>query len=505
MMDSAGHRLGVLEVYLPYAPIDADVTSGLRGLYRDLGIGLGLLYMILFAISASVGRRLRRESLRNAYLAAHDTLTDLPNRTVFFSRMTEAVEEWSRTGSEAAVAILDLDRFKDVNDTLGHVNGDLLLVELGNRLQAHMKTGDTVARLGGDEFGIIIRNARRIDDVLEEIREVVDRETLVLGLPVRIEASIGYATIPEHGTDVHELLQHADIAMYFAKRQRTGVVRYDGTKDHYSAERLSLVGELAHAITDGQLRLEYQPKARLSDGKIESVEALVRWRHPQRGLVHPDEFIPLAEQTDLIFRLTEWVVDTALTDMKNRLPDDLAVAVNVSARSLAKSTFSDTCLAALRRYEVPPSRLIVEVTETALIMDPSRAADMLAGLTSGGVRVSLDDFGSGQTSLGYLSELPLYELKIDRSFVADMLVNKAHHSIVRSIVDLGHELSFKVIAEGVESEAVLEGLARAGCDSVQGYYISRPMELDDVCAWLETRDAAARGGRGTRGTVPSLS
>ena|SRR5665213_318850 len=185
MMDSAGHRLGVLEVYLPYAPIDADVTSGLRGLYRDLGIGLGLLYMILFAISASVGRRLRRESLRNAYLAAHDTLTDLPNRTVFFSRMTEAVEEWSRTGSEAAVAILDLDRFKDVNDTLGHVNGDLLLVELGNRLQAHMKTGDTVARLGGDEFGIIIRNARRIDDVLEEIREVVDRETLVLGLPIR--------------------------------------------------------------------------------------------------------------------------------------------------------------------------------------------------------------------------------------------------------------------------------------------------------------------------------
>jgi diguanylate cyclase (GGDEF)-like protein len=479
-------RVGVLELYLPYAPISRDVTAGLRGLYLDLAVGLGLLYLALFAITVSVSRGLRREVSYNAFLAEHDTLTELPNRTLFLRRATSAVHAAARREEPVAIAIVDLDRFKDVNDTLGHHNGDRLLTELARRLAAHMRPGDTVARLGGDEFGLVLRDVADAESALERLREVIDREVELSGLPLSVQASVGYAIAPDDGTDVDDLLQRADVAMYIAKAQHAGATRYDSSLDHYDAASLSRVSQLRRAIDEGQLVLHYQPQSTLVDHSVRAVEALVRWQHPTDGLLYPGSFLPLAEQTDVIEKLTRWVLRTALAEIRELDPadDGLCVAVNVSARSIGRKAFADDVMLILDDLEMPPGRLIVEVTETALLADPERAAAVLARLADAGVRISLDDFGQGQTSLGYLSALPLHELKIDRSFIADMLDNAAHAAIVRSIIDLGHNLSLRVVGEGVETEDVLARLDASGCDVAQGFLLARPMPLADVAGWL---------------------
>jgi diguanylate cyclase (GGDEF)-like protein len=480
------HRVGVFEVYLPYAPIQSDVDAGLDSLYRNLVIGLGLLYLVLFGISFSVGRRLRRQVKLNAYSAEHDALTDLPNRTLFHRRVEAELKRGARRGQPTAVAIIDLDRFKEVNDTLGHHNGDRLLAALSTRMAAHLRGLDALARLGGDEFGILLANVAEPEEILSRLREVIEHEISVGGLPLSVEASIGYVVAPEHGTDVDELLQLADVAMYVAKAKHLGVVRYDETQNHYDASNLALMGEVRHAIESDQLVLHYQPKARIADGKIEAVEALVRWEHPTYGLLYPDTFIPLVEQTDLIDKLTEWVVRRALDDLRTFGPasDDLTVAVNVSARNLSRVGFAAKIVDALDEYGVAATRLSVEVTETALMTDPGRAAVMLGELDRAGVRLSIDDFGCGQTSLGYLSSLPITELKIDRSFIADMLDHHAHAAIVHSIVELGHNLGFEVVGEGVETVDVLAALAATGCDVAQGYLFARPMPAADLASWL---------------------
>jgi diguanylate cyclase len=479
-------RVGVLELYLPYAPISADVTAGLHTLYRNLAIGLAALYLALFAISVSVSRHLRRQVKLNAYLAEHDPLTDLPNRTLFHRRVEAELVRGKLKRQPTTIAIIDLDRFKEVNDTLGHHNGDRLLAALSQRLAEHLRGLDAVARLGGDEFGIVISGIIDPDDFLRRIRDVIEYEVNISGLPLSVEASIGYVVAPTDGNDVDELLQMADVAMYEAKRQHSGVVRYEKTQNHYDASNLALVAELRHAIEADQLVLHYQPKARLYDHRVEAVEALVRWQHPEYGLLYPDRFVPLAEQTDLIDKLTEWVVATALKDLISFGPanDHLTVAVNISARNLGRPAFASQILAALEKAGVPPRRLIVEVTETALMSDPSRATAVLGELSAAGVRVSLDDFGQGQTSLGYLSTLPIYELKIDKMFVTDMTDNPAHAAIVRSVVELGHNLAFRVVGEGVESQVVLDGLADTGCDLAQGYLFARPMRADALAGWL---------------------
>ena len=490
------HRIGVLEIYLPYAPINQEVSAGLHALYRDLGIGLGALYLTLLVISISMSRGLRQEVKFNAFLAEHDHLTDLPNRTLFHRRAAAALKRAKRS-QPVAIAIIDLDRFKDVNDTLGHHNGDRLLTELARRLDVNTRPEDTVARLGGDEFGVILTGATDPEEALWRLREVIDREVEVSGLPLSLESSVGYVVAPEDGNNVDDLLQRADVAMYVAKGAHSGVVRYDADQDDYDAAKLGLIAELRQAIDAGQLVLHYQPKAAIGDGKVEAVEALVRWEHPVRGLVYPDSFIPVAEQTDLIDKLTDWVLMTALEDVKTMgRRGGLAVAVNVSARSLSKPDFAGRVQAALEEAGVPATRLIIEITETALISDPERAGAALAELDAAGVRVSIDDFGQGQTSLGYLSNLPVHELKIDKSFVFDMLTNPAHAAIVRSIVDLGHNLQLRVVAEGVETDAVLGGLRKAGCDVAQGYLLARPMPLAKLGEWLA--DPAHRGGRSTK-------
>jgi diguanylate cyclase (GGDEF)-like protein len=486
LVGATGHRVGVLEIYLPYAPINADVTAGLASLYRDLSIGLGLLYLVLFGISVAIGRGLRREAARNKVLAEYDTLTGLPNRLLFQSLAAEAVVGARKRNIATVIAIIDLDRFKVVNDTLGHVNGDEVLTVIAGRLRLEMRPGDTVARLGGDEFGVILP-AVDAEAVLAHLREVIRAEILVAGLPIAVEASVGYAVAPEHGLDPVELMQRADVAMYLAKGNHAGVTRYDPQHDDYDAAHLALGVELQRAIELGELVLFYQPQGSLLDGRIEAAEALVRWVHPDRGLIYPDEFIPLAEQTDLIFGLTTWLLEQAVSDLADRIPD-VAVAVNVSARSLANEDFVEQVAACLARHDVEPSRLIVEVTETALISDPARTTQVLHSLTALGVRTSLDDFGCGQTSLAYVAGLPFYELKIDRTFVSDLLTNSGHAAIVRSITNLGHALSFHVLAEGVESQAVATVLAELGCDAQQGYFLAKPMPCETFLEWLSQRE-----------------
>ena len=484
-----GEQIGVLESYLPYGPINDDVNAALSNLYRNLVLGLAALYIVLFVISLSVSRGLRRQVGINAYMAEHDTLTDLPNRTLFHRRAETALRDAAANREPVTIAIIDLDRFKEVNDTLGHHNGDRVLAELACRLAKHARPCDTIARLGGDEFGVILRDVRDPSLELAALRAVIDREVEVSGLPLSLEASIGYVVAPFDGGEVDELLQHADVAMYVAKAQHLGIVRYDPAHDHYDAAKLELVAQLRHAIDAGQLVLHYQPKTTLIDGRVDEIEALVRWRHPVHGLLYPDSFLPLAEQTDLIDRLTDWVLARALveTDHLRASDEPVAVAVNISARSLSSPDFADVVIGTLRRLDVAADRLIIEITETALLADPDRAATTLARLSDFGVRISLDDFGSGQTSLGYLSALPIHELKIDKSFVTDMLVNPAHAAIVRSIVDLGHNLALSVVGEGVETEDTLTMLRSSGCDIAQGFLMARPMPAEQLPGWFISR------------------
>jgi diguanylate cyclase (GGDEF)-like protein len=487
-LSTGGPVLGVLEIYLPYAPIAQEVSAGLRTLYLVMGIGLAALWAILAVISASTMRRM-------VHLAEHDALTGLPNRTLFQRRAAAAIDAARREGGIAAVVLVDVDRFKEVNDTLGHHNGDALLRELGSRLAGGVRSGDTVARLGGDEFGLVLPgiSGDEIQPLLDRLRAVLEAEATVGTLPLSPEASFGYALAPADRTDVDTLLRRADMAMYLAKGTRSGTARYDRERDHYDAAQLALVSELRRAIETDELVLYYQPKAELRTGRVCAVEALIRWQHPARGMVAPDAFLPVAEQTGLIDALTGWVLAAALTQIVAWGPvfEGLSMSVNVSARNLARLDFADTVLTALATAGVPASCLVVEITETALMTDPEVAGDVLARLSVAGVRISVDDFGQGQTSLGYLSTLPLHELKIDKSFVSDLPHNPGHAAIVRSVVDLGHNLGLQVVAEGVETQETVALLTATGCDVAQGYLLARPMPAADLEPWLDSHRAGA--------------
>ena len=480
-------RIGVLEIYLPYAPISDDIATGLASLYRDLAIGLTILYLVLAGIALATTRRLQRYASRNAHVAEHDQLTGLPNRLLFQRRIAELTD--GPGGRFGAVALIDLDRFKEVNDALGHQNGDELLSQLGARLAGALRPGDTVARLGGDEFGVIlarVSDAHEAAAALARLRATIEEPVHITGLPLSAEASIGFAMSPEDGDSPETLMQRADIAMYVAKAAHTGVVRYDASQNHHDSDRLAVVGELRRALAEDELVLHYQPKVRLDDGTVTAVEALIRWHHPRHGLLFPDAFLPLAEQTGLIDPLTDWVVATALAQIHAWGPaaEGLSVSVNISARNLSNPSFADSVLAALGASDLPYARLMLEITETALFADVDRATAVLLRLADAGVPISLDDFGQGQTSLGFLSRLPLEELKIDRTFVTDMLTDPAHGAIVRSVIELAHNLGFVVVAEGVEDPQTMQSLRTMNCDSAQGYVLARPMPASDLLRWI---------------------
>jgi diguanylate cyclase len=482
----SGHRVGVMEIYLPYAPIRNDVNAGLSRLYGYLALGLGLLYILLFAISYLVGRRLRKQVKLTQYVGEHDVLTDLPNRTLFQMQVERELQRARRNGQFTAVAVVDLDRFKEINDTLGHRNGDVLLAQLSSVLRSHLRDTSVVARLGGDEFGFAFSGGADLEPSLVQLRDALAAEILIRGIPLSIESSIGYAISPDDGDTLDELLPLAEIAMYAAKEHHLGVARYDVGQNHFVAADLALMADLRLAIDNDELILHYQPQISIASGKVEAVEALVRWQHPSEGLIFPDRFIGLAEKTDLIDRLTDWVIQRALSDAVNfrSYASDLRIAVNISARNLSKPGFSSKVVRALAKSGLNPERLILEVTESALMTDPIRATQSLEELGAAGVSLSIDDFGVGQTSLSYLSSLPISELKIDRSFVTDMRGDESHSAIVHAIIDLGHNLGFRVVGEGVEDAPVLDALNFAGCDVAQGYLFARPMTIDGLDEWL---------------------
>ncbi len=491
---ASSRLVGVLELYLPYAPINADVTAGLHRLYVDLSVGLFALYAALLGISWSVTRRLRQQLRENAHLAQFDTLTDLPNRTLF-ERLAAAALVDTSPSHPIALAVVDLDRFKEVNDTLGHRSGDELLEGVATRLAEALDQGDVVARLGGDEYGLLLRGTDH-ERELWRLRTLLEADLDVGGISVSVEGSIGYVVAPHDGQDVSDLLVRADVAMYAAKSRHAGVLRFEDAQLTFDASSLHLASELRQAIEHDELVLHYQPKVGIADRVPVGVEALVRWMHPQLGLLPPDRFIPIAEQTDLIDRLTAWVLCRALRESAG-LGDSLTVSVNVSARNLGRPGLVELVAAELAAAGQPGSRLTIELTETALLADPDRAMRTLASLRALGVGVSVDDFGRGQTSLGYLSSLPVTELKIDREFVCDMGEHPAHAAIVRSMVELGHNLGFEVVAEGVETEDVLEVLREMGCDHAQGYLLARPMPRSGLGEWL-ARELSVSASAGNR-------
>jgi diguanylate cyclase (GGDEF)-like protein/PAS domain S-box-containing protein len=414
----------------------------------------------------------------------HDNLTGLPNRLLLRDRLKQALRSARRQQTPFALLLLDLDRFKDVNDALGHQAGDALLRLMGRRLAGAMRDMDTLARLGGDEFAILLPGTDEAGAVSVSARllQMLEEPFELNGSTLDVGGSLGVTVYPQHGDDAEVLLQRADVAMYIAKRAGGGYAVYEPKHDHYTPERLAFHTELRYGIERGELVLHYQPKFACHDGQLVGVEALVRWTHPRRGLVMPDEFIPLAEQTGLITALSRWVLEAVVRQC--RLWQDagrhIPIAVNLSMRDLHDVHIPETIENLLTCWGVAPHLLRVEITESSLMADPERALATVARLSAMGVRIAIDDFGTGYSSLAYLKKLPVDELKIDRSFVSDMRGDASDRAIVRSTIDLAHNLGLRVVAEGVEDAETWQLLSELGCDEAQGYHLGRPSPADQL-------------------------
>src|SRR3954452_4022917 len=430
--------------------------------------------------------------------ALHDALTGLPNRVQLQRRLTSALDD-VRDGRlpNATVMILDLDGFKDVNDTLGHQRGDLLLVEAAARLQSAVGNTGTVARLGGDEFAILLPGLDGGSDaavrVGGRILTALEQPVALEGIEVEVGGSLGIALAPAHASDAAALLKRADMAMYDAKATGRGIRLYEPDLDTNNPRRLTLVSELRAALQRNEIAVHVQPKALLSTGEVVGAEALVRWNHTELGVITPDEFIPIAERSGLIAPLTTYVLDCALAAcaMWNAAGHRLGVAVNLSTRSLLDADLVDEVARALRRHRVPAEQLTLEITEGSVMSDPARAVALLQQLRDLGVKLSVDDFGTGYSSLSYLKRLPVDEVKIDRSFVTGLRDGGEDVAIVRSIVDLGRHLGLQVVAEGVEDQETWELLDTMGCDLIQGWHLAHAMPSSQLIPWLSSRSAAA--------------
>lgn len=447
-------------------------------------------------------------------LAFTDQLTELPNRALFLDRLKQMILLSSRKSEKFSVMLLDLDGFKEVNDTLGHHIGDELLKHIAFRLQGSLRasstiarvadeshSGDsvqtapdeeetTIARLGGDEYAILLPNLSGVDgaiSVAKRVTEVLEPPAEIDGNLIVVAGTLGIAMFPEHGDNAETLLRRADVALYVAKHIQNDFSVYDPAYDRHSVKQLALKAELRAAIEEDQLEIYYQPKLDLKEGCVHSVEALVRWQHPGRGLIPPEQFIPLCEQRGLIGPLTEWVIQHALQQYKKWQARgiDLQVAVNLSSRVLYDLYLPSKVEKCLISAELPPSALSLEITEEATMVDPERAMTILKRLDDMGISITIDDFGTGHSSLGYLKRLPVDEIKIDRSFVMEMESSENDAKIVHATIDLSHNLGLKVVAEGVESERALAMLKALNCDYAQGFHLSVPKTPDDLLRWLE--------------------
>jgi len=443
--------------------------------------------------------------------AFHDALTGLPNRTLFAQRLEQVLAATGSDGERTALLLLDLNRFKYINETLGHGAGDELIRQLSERLTAAVRNDQYIARLGGDEFVLLLPNSseKHAKSVASRITQSLKQPVQIDGHTLVVEASIGAALYPEHGANARELLQHAEVAMYEAKDRSLTYALYDPASDPNSMRLLSLENELRNAIYNGGLELHYQPKVSLGNNLITGAEALIRWRHPTFGEVNPSELIPLAEESGLIRPLTHWVITQALAQAAAWRARDVVVpiAVNISLRDIQDPDFVQFVEAAVRRSGLPASVLQVEITESVMMADLEHTIFTVEHLNAMGVEIAIDDFGTGFSSLAYLKRFPVAHIKIDQLFVTDMLDDHSGHSIVRSTVELAHNMGIKAVAEGVEDVDTLRELTRMGCDLAQGYIIARPLPADDFLAWagngpwrirrLETEPTAQRA-RNTR-------
>jgi diguanylate cyclase (GGDEF)-like protein len=486
--EAGGHRrkqrlvfeLSTTGLLLAFAPV----------VVATVGITVWLLPLLLLPIatiqkSAALAAERERQ-------AVYDALTGLPNRALLQQRATAALADAGRTRCAVAVMLLDLDHFKEINDTLGHRVGDNLLRAVGERLAGAVRETDLVARLGGDEFGILTSSMTSADDAVvlaERLLAVLREPFFVDGVRLQSQASIGIAVCPDHGSDVETLVQRADVALYTAKEERGCWSMYSPEADRYTPERLAMLGELRTGLETGQLIVFYQPKSDAKTGVVVGVEALARWQHPTRGLLAPDDFIPLAENTGLIGDLTFEVLRQALAQVRSwhRKGMRLGVSVNLSVRQLTDMNLPRDVAALLADFHLPASVLTLEVTETTIMADPSRTLNVLRMLADIGIDLSIDDFGTGYSSLAYLRRLQADELKIDKSFVMGMSRNSNDAVIVRSTIELGHNLGLRMVAEGVEDAETWHLLRNLGCDVVQGYHLSRPLPPQQITDWLNER------------------
>jgi diguanylate cyclase (GGDEF)-like protein len=482
---------GAFEIYLHYDRVAAAVTRDTRRLYLVLSVSLLLLWAALFHIAAGASARLRRQAAENDFQAHHDPLTSLPNRAAFIAQVDRAIE-LADPGLSTAVLAIDLDRFKEVNEALGYQSGDGLLRQAAERLLISVRSSDTVARLGNDEFAVLLPHVTpaEAEAIATRARAALEESFVVDGLTIDVEASAGLALHPQHSSGSNALMQRADLAMHKAKESRSGQAVYEAAEDDSRPARLSILGELRRAIDHGELVLHFQPKAELGTGGVCAAEALVRWAHPERGIVPPGEFIPLAEHTGLIKQLSSYVLTAAVRQCAEWRAEgiDLAVAVNLSARNLADAQLPDEIAALLAQWDVPAGRLCVEITESTIMAEPERAMQVLSRLSAMGVQLAIDDFGTGYSSLAYLKRLDVDEIKIDRTFVGEMDTDEDDATIVRSTIDLARNLGLRVVAEGVETQEVWDQLTALGCDFAQGFFLSRPLPPADLAAWLHEGD-----------------
>jgi diguanylate cyclase (GGDEF)-like protein len=423
-------------------------------------------------------------------VATTDKLTGLANRERFSAAVEERIVAARATGAQFPVMLMDLDRFKEINDTLGHHYGDVLLRDLGPRLVSTIGEGCLVARLGGDEFGILLAGDAEglagLELALRRIQKCVSSPFTVDELSLEVGASVGVARFPQDGEDSHALLRCADVAMYAAKEAQTGYKIYSAEQNRHSVRRLSVLSDIRHALASDEIVVHFQPIVDVDDLSVRGAEGLVRWQHPERGLIPPGAFVQIVEQTGLIGPLTRYVLERSIAECAGwrRAGRQLSVAVNLSVRNLLDRDLPSEIERLLAAYSLPADALGLEITESMIMSDPERALATVGRLSELGVRLSVDDFGTGYSSLANLRRMPITDLKIDRSFVSPMLRDESDLIIVRSTINLGHDLGLKIIAEGVEDSATLHRLAALGCDLAQGYHVSRPMPADTFSAWL---------------------
>lgn len=427
---------------------------------------------------------------RIADLAYRDPLTKLPNRTLFNDYLKHAVKVAMRTGHPVSVLVINLDRFRMVNDVLGSEMGDVLLAQVAEVMRkVFVRESDVIARLGGDEFAVLLptENDDNAMMIAKRLLTFMESPIVLQGQPVDIDASIGIATCPDHGIDSQDLMNRADLAMYVAKKSSAGAMLFEFRFEPNVEHALSLLGQLRRAIEQEELMLYFQPKVSFADNMCRSVEALIRWQNSERGFVPPDEFIPFAERTGYIKTITSWAIEKACIQISKWRSEGLEIVihVNISTRDLVNQDLPSIVGALLRRYSVSPDWLGLEITESAIMEDMAHAHNSLVRLNAMGIILSIDDFGSGYSSLNYLKQLPVHNIKIDKSFVMKMEKDKGDAIIVKSTIDLGHNLELKVVAEGVENQEIWNQLAEFGCDEAQGHFINRPMPVDHFEAWLK--------------------